>query len=284
VKRSIRSIIPAKKKPLGDNMSVDSPLPSPFVRQISPFLMLDHFGPHEVSPDHGFYVPPHPHRGFEPVTILFEGAIEHHDSAGNRAAITGGGVQWMTADSGLVHSEQAVESFAKAGGTIHGIQLWVNLPRDKKMTPPKYQNISSESIPVIESLSVKLRIISGEIDGIVGPAKTFTPVLAIHGIVSAGGSKTIEVPSSFNAFVYVTRGTLLLNGGERADAKHLVWLSNDGDEFDVSASSDGEFLLLAGEPIDEPVASYGPFVMNEPAEIMQAVEDYQSGAMGYLEN
>lgn len=284
MKRTIKSIIAAKKKPLGDNMSVNSPLPSPFVRQISPFLMLDHFGPHEVTPGNGFYVPPHPHRGFEPVTILFEGEIEHHDSAGNRAAISGGGVQWMTAGSGFVHSEGAVESFAKAGGTIHGIQLWVNLPREKKMTPPGYQNITSENIPVLESSGVKLRIISGEADGIEGPAKTFTPVLAIHGILSAGGSKTITVPSSFNAFVYVTRGTLLLASGERADAKHLVWLSNDGDEFDLSTDTGAEFLLLAGEPIDEPMVSYGPFVMNEPEEIMQAVEDYQSGAMGYLEN
>jgi quercetin 2,3-dioxygenase len=282
MKRSIKSIIPAKQKPLGDDMSVDSPLPSPFVRQISPFLMLDHFGPYQVSPGNGFYVPPHPHQGFEPVTILFEGAIEHHDSAGNRAAITGGGVQWMTAGSGFVHSEGAVESFANTGGSIHGIQLWVNLPRNRKMTPPKYQNILNENIPVVESSGVKLRIISGEIDGAQGPAKTFTPVLAIHGIITPGGSKSISVPSSFNAFVYVTRGTLLING-ERADAKHLVWFSNDGDEFDVSAASDAEFLLLAGEPIDEPVVSYGPFVMNEPEEIMQAVEDYQSGAMGYLE-
>jgi redox-sensitive bicupin YhaK (pirin superfamily) len=283
MKRSIKSIIPAKKKPLGDNMSVDSPLPSPFVRQISPFLMLDHFGPRQLSPNNGFSVPPHPHRGFEPITFLFDGAIEHHDSAGNRAAITGGGVQWMTAGSGFIHSEGAVESFARDGGTIHGIQLWVNLPKKLKMTPPKYQNISRDEIPVSESSGVTLRIIAGEAEGVNGPASTHTPVLALHGIVVTGGSRTVKVPSSFNAFVYVTVGELRVNG-EVAKAKHLVWLDMDGDEVEISSESGAEFMLFAGEPIDEPVVSYGPFVMNEHEEIVQAVEDYQSGKMGYLEN
>ena len=171
--KTVKKIIASEKKNLGPKQFVMSPLPNQWVGQISPFIMLDHFGPQHIPAGEPFFVPPHPHRGFAPVTILFDGEVEHKDSVGNVGRIKGGDIQWMTAGSGVVHSEGAPESFSKTGGVLHLIQLWINLPAAHKMTAPSYQEIKSDSIPVLQEGNSKVRVIAGEYKNLQGPAKTF---------------------------------------------------------------------------------------------------------------
>lgn len=264
------------------------PLPGPELDYLDPFLMLDHFGPLTVAPGGNGGLNPHPHRGFETVTIMLEGAMEHHDSLGNRGLMTPGDVQWMTAASGILHAEYHEKEFARQGGTLHGIQLWVNLPARHKMDPPGYQDLPQANIPMIERDGATIHLIAGEIDGVKGAARTHTPMLVARIAWQRAATVTIPIPENFNAAIYVIAGTIEFSNGQAATARQLCLLGNDGPTASIQglasghAAPDTMALLLAGETIGEPVASYGPFVMNTRAEIMQAVNDFQSGKMGRM--
>jgi hypothetical protein len=263
---------------------VKQPLPSQELNGVSPFLLLHHAGPSvHAARELKARLSPHPHRGFEPVTFLFNGKMHHKDSTGSEGFLEGGDVQWMTAGSGIIHSEGPSEAFAEEGGTIELVQLWVNLPRAHKMTKPKYQDIKRSTIPVIKENGFDFKLVAGSFKGSTGPATTFTPILAMMVDVTKGAETAIPVPESFNALVYVLDGQLETTGGHLHTGNMAVY-ENDGEGIHLHAVSAGKLLLLAGEPIREPVASYGPFVMNYPGEIKQAIMDYETGRMGVLES
>jgi quercetin 2,3-dioxygenase len=281
IMKTVKKVIPSHRKSLGEGQWVMSPLPNEWVQQISPFIMLDHFGPNHIPAGKPFSVPPHPHRGFEPVTILFEGEVEHKDSEGNNGHIKGGDVQWMTAGRGIIHSESAPKTFGETGGTMHLIQLWVNLPKKDKLSAPKYQDIPSTKIPIINHNNATLRVIAGEFESVKGPAETFTPILLIHGKLNADLTTTITIPKGFNASIFITKGELITDGFTVPE-QSLIWFNEENETIEISASRDSEFLLMAGEPINEPLSSYGPFVMNTKTELIEAIQDYEAGKMGVL--
>lgn len=263
---------------------VKQPLPNEELQQVSPFLLLHHGGPQTHAPGSmTARLSPHPHRGFEPVTFLFSGKIHHKDSTGSEGFLQTGDVQWMTAGSGIIHSEGPSAAFAKEGGDMEIIQLWVNLPREHKMTPPKYQDIKKENIPSIEENGFRLSVVAGESKGVKGPASTFTPILVLMLHFNDEGETEIEIPASYNSLVYVLDGELEVDG-TLLGKYNLGVFEKDGEGVRLKAKQKGKALLLAGEPINEPVASYGPFVMNYPGEIKQAIMDYELGKMGVLES
>jgi redox-sensitive bicupin YhaK (pirin superfamily) len=252
---------------------------------VSPFLLLDYAGPHEFAPaaaPRG--VGEHPHRGFETVTIVYQGELEHRDSAGHHGSIGPGDVQWMTAASGVLHQEFHSERFTREGGAFEVVQLWVNLPARFKMSPPRYQEILAEEIPnvALDDGAGSVRVIAGEFRGVAGPAQTFTPVMLWDMRLVAGRTVKLELPEGFMAGVALQRGAERVGGGEPLKAADFALLSRAGDELTLTAEDDAMILLLAGKPIDEPVAAQGPFVMNTPAEIQQAILDYQSGRLGQI--
>jgi quercetin 2,3-dioxygenase len=267
-------------------LKVRQPLPVPGLDQISPFILLHHAGPTEQQPNSmKERLSPHPHRGFEPVTFLFSGKLHHKDSAGHEGFLESGDVQWMTAGSGIIHSEGPSQAFATEGGTLELIQLWVNLPRDYKMTSPKYQDIKRNNIPILQKDGdkIELRLVAGEYEGVKGPASTFTKVLALMIHFEAGAQTTFSIPHTMNALLYVLDGDVE-TGGAKISRYDLAQFANESDTIDFKTFSKGHALLLAGEPIQEPVVSYGPFVMNYPGEIKQAILDYETGKMGVLES
>lgn len=260
---------------------VDRPLPGPDVDYVSPFLMIDHFGPTPVPAGSSGGLNPHPHRGFETVTFIFDGAMEHQDSLGNHGLLRPGDVQWMTAARGIVHAEYHEREFAKRGGSIHGIQLWVNLPARDKMTAAGYQDISSERIAEVSVDGGVARVIAGELRGVRGPARTHTPMLVAQLKLSAGAAMQIPVPQTWNALAYFIDGQGLA-GEEQVRSRQMLVFEDGAPIVELTASTDADVLLLAGEPIDEPVVSLGPFVMNTREQILQARDDYLSGRMGTL--
>ncbi len=280
-KKNIKQIINSEKQQIMPGMFVYSPFPKEELKQVDPFVLLHHFGPYEVNKAKSFSFEPHPHRGFEAVTFLFEGEFEHRDSSGGFGKLSGGDVQWMTAGSGIIHEEKQPDDFIEKGGIVHGIQLWINLPKGVKMSPPKYQDIRKADIPEIEDNNSKLRIIAGSHKGLTGPAKTFTPMLVIHGIMHYNSKIEIDIPAEFNALLYVTRGEIFICGDKISETQ-MVLMNNDGSEISINAKIDTEFLLLSGNPINEPVVQYGPFVMNTMGEIKQAFMDYRNGSMGKI--
>jgi quercetin 2,3-dioxygenase len=263
-------------------LDVLRPFPGPQLDYASPFLMLDHFGPDRIRPCDEGGLNPHPHRGFETVTFLFQGAMEHHDSSGGHGLLNAGGVQWMTAGSGIVHAEYRQKEFAHSGGVLEGVQLWVNLPRKFKMETPHYQDLPAEKFAVVKIASGEARVVAGELLGAHGPAATYTPIIAAHVKLDAGASVELPIPMNFNAYVYAVRGSGRSSGVSFV-TNQLVEYRGDGGSVQVTATEALDFLLLAGEPIDEPVVSWGPFVMNTREEIVQAREDYLAGRMGRLE-
>ena len=271
---------------VGDGFPVRNLIPGSTVgEQLSPFLLLDYAGPEQFAPtDRPRGVGEHPHRGFETVTIVYDGVVAHRDSTGSGGVIGPGDVQWMTAASGIVHEEMHEQEWAKQGGAFHAIQLWVNLPKAHKMSSPGYQTLLRTDIPVVELAdgTGRLRVIAGEFQGIKGPAKTFTPVHLYDVRVKAGSTAEITVPSGFNAAVFVLQGEASVNGSGPVKEAELARLDQTGERIVIVATADTVLLVLAGEPIDEPVARYGPFVMNTKAELVQAVNDYQAGKMGHL--
>lgn len=270
---------------VGDGFPVRNLFPSNgVVDEINPFLMLDYAGPTQFPPSHQPRgVEEHPHRGFETVTIAYQGSVDHRDSAGNAGTIHPGDVQWMTAASGVVHEEKHGREFTAAGGTFEMVQLWVNLPAAVKMTPPRYQGITNAEIPLSElAPGVVARIIAGELSGARGPAKTFTPITLVDLRLAAGSRSTIPLPAGQNFGVVLLRGDVTVQGQPMRGEAQIALLSQSGQTVELAAEADSLVLLLGGEPIHEPVASYGPFVMNTQDEIRQAVADYRAGRMGRL--
>ena len=262
---------------------VKQPLPAKDLSQVSPFVLLHHGGPTYHAPGSiKARLSPHPHRGFEPVTFVFDGKLHLKDSTGSEGFLKPGDVQWMTSGSGIIHSEGPSQEFAREGGNMEIIQLWVNLPREFKMTPPKYQDIKKESIPVIREDGFEISLVAGDYKGHKGPASTFTPIMAMMVYFNRGAKTAIEIPSGFNAMVYLLDGSLE-SKGTTVDAYQLAVFDREGQGIELNATTGGKLLLLAGEPVNEPVVSYGPFVMNYPGEIKQAVMDYEMGKMGVLE-
>jgi redox-sensitive bicupin YhaK (pirin superfamily) len=255
-------------------------------RQMSPFLMLDYAGPAEFpSTTERKGVGSHPHRGFETVTIVYEGEVAHKDSTGQGGIIGPGDVQWMTAGSGILHEEFHSEGFAKSGGTLNMVQLWVNLPARLKMTKPGYQAILDKQIPVINLMNDvgQARIIAGEFDGHQGPAHTFTPMSVID-LKLKKGSISIPVSEGWNVSLVVLKGAIEAGEGVVAKDAQMLMFSNQGQDIQVHVLEDSIALLLSGEPLDEPIVGYGPFVMNTKEEIAQAMQDFNSGSFGKIAN
>ncbi len=284
IMRTIARIINSNWEQVAPGFEIRRPLPSPGLRQVDPFLLLDHFGPLNIKAGKEPGVPDHPHRGFEPVSIILKGMAEHRDSMGNHGLVRSGGVQWMTAGSGVVHSEYMHADDETGEDILHGIQLWVNLPAELKMTKPAYQNITADKIPVVEEPEnhARIRVISGEYHGTKGPAKTHTPVLIFHLELGEDGKASIPIPGSFNACYYVLEGSA---GSDQPAAEgSLVLFQQEGDAVEIFSKKGANILLLAGEPLNEPLASYGPFVMNTQQELVEAVRDYQEGKMGSIDH
>lgn len=280
--KKVKKILAATDKHIGNGNYVKSPLPSEFVDQISPFIMLDHFGPAQVTTKKPFYVPPHPHKGFEPVTLLFKGEVLHRDSMGNVGNLKAGDVQWMTAGRGVIHSEGVPAAFLEKGGEMELIQLWVNLPRSAKQHEPRYQDLRGENFPLIKEGDAGLKLIAGDYKGQKSGTELLTPVLVMHGRLDKDGKTEIEIPSGYNASVYTLKGNLLTDGFE-VTPQNLIWYQEEGSIISLTATEDSEFVVLSGQPILEPIVNYGPFVMNTRAELVEAIEEYQSGKMGVLE-
>ena len=265
---------------------VKQPLPASRLEQISPFLLLHHFGG-TAEPGHDpLGVGPHPHRGFEPVTFLFKGGIKHRDSRGNTGLLAAGDVQWMTAGMGIIHSEYASPDFLEKGGEMEGIQLWVNLARKDKMVQPRYQDIKKDTIPKVNPTKGEghVAIVAGELNGLTGAAKTYSPINAFMAVLEPGALIDIPLPESHNSFVYILDGEGELNAEKSVHGEQLIQFGLDGDGIQFKATSQTRLLIVSGAPIDEPLAQYGPFVMNNQTEIMEAMRDYQMGKMGvYIE-
>lgn len=247
---------------------------------ISPFLLLDHAAPEAFPPaEQPRGVGRHPHRGFETVTIAYQGGVEHHDSAGNQGTIGPGDVQWMTAASGIVHEEWLESAFNRRGGTMEMAQLWVNLPSKHKMAAPAYQDIRSQQIPTVTDGGASVRVIAGEFRGVKGPARTFTPINVWDTQIKAGHRIEMDFPEGYTTLLAILKGKVTINGDETAAAAELAILDRAGTRIILEATEDAVILVLNGEPIDEPVVGYGPFVMNTHEEIHQAVRDFQSGRL-----
>ncbi len=250
---------------------------------VSPFLMLDYAGPAKFEPTESRRgVGEHPHRGFETVTIVYDGEVEHRDSTGAGGVIGPGDVQWMTAAAGILHEEFHSDAFAKKGGAFEMVQLWVNLPAKDKMAKPGYQTILKADIPTVElpNDAGALRVIAGAYAGKTGPARTFTDLNVWDAQVKAGKSVVLDIPEGHTLSVLVLAGVIQIDGEEIVREAQMAVLAREGGAIRIEANSDTKILVLTGEPIDEPVASYGPFVMNSEAEIRQAFDDFRSGRFG----
>ncbi len=281
--RSVAHILPSARMQMG-KISIRQSLPTERVSQISPFLLLHHFGPFQAQPgEDPLDIGPHPHRGFEPVTFLYSGGIRHKDSRGNEGILRGGDIQWMTAGRGIIHSERASREFLENGGVMEGIQLWINLPKRFKLEEPGYQDIKSDQLPILADphSSAQTKVVAGTYRGVRGPARTFTPLLVLQIGLGQGGETEVEIPPGFNACVYLLSGNAQLNHNFEYPAGTLLHFRNDGDGFSLTGLEPTQALVLAGEPIDEPLAQWGPYVMNEQSELLEAMRDYQMGKMGF---
>ncbi len=284
MKKQLLLVAPGQPAQVGDGFFINRALPTRRFPDISPFLMLDHAGPTTFPPsDKQRGVDEHPHRGFETVSIVFKGALEHRDSAGNSGTIYAGDVQWMTAGSGLVHEEKHERNFNKEGGTLEMIQLWVNLPAAHKMTPPKYQELQANDIPVVAlGDQSQVRLIAGDLGTNKGAATTFTDLQVWDVKVAAGETIDLAVKSNQSGILYMLSGSATINGEKNIQTKEVAFFDPQGDQISITAEADSQFVWLGGEAIKEPVFSYGPFVMNTEQEIVEAINDFRAGKMGSL--
>ena len=281
-------IVLAPKQPhfVGDGFRVHNFIPSGYgltMERMDPFIMLDYASRYHFPPTgkpKGVGV--HPHRGFETVTIAYKGSVAHHDSAGGGGEIKEGDVQWMTAASGVLHKEYHAESFCATGGDFQMVQLWVNLPAKDKMSTPKYQAIENSNIPKIKVEGGIVEVIAGAYQNHKGAASTFTPVNMLNAKLASGGSAEFSFPSNHNTCILVIEGEVILNDTEDVPLDHLALFKNEGETFTIKASQDSIVLILSGEPINEPIAAHGPFVMNTREQIMEAFQDYELGKFGDL--
>jgi redox-sensitive bicupin YhaK (pirin superfamily) len=273
----------------GGGFLVHRPFPTNTLSDFDPFLLFDEMGPMDVLPGEAKGAPDHPHRGFETVTYMLSGSFRHKDSQGHQGKLNPGDVQWMTAGRGVIHAEEPSDEFQESGGRLHGVQLWVNLPKAEKMIRPNYQEIPAEKIPSARSSdgNVEVRVIAGESLGARAVIETRTPIFYLDLALKPGGRVVQPVAPNFNAFAYVLEGPVLF--GNRAvpvPRGNMVSFDRDGDEVRIEApresQSPARVLLIGGLPLNEPIARYGPFVMNTQKEIREAFEDYQSGRMGAI--
>lgn len=272
---------------VGDGFRVHNFIPGRYhleMERMTPFILLDYNSKYRFDPsEHPLGVGVHPHRGFETVTIAYKGRVEHHDSHGGGGIIGEGDVQWMTAASGVLHKEYHEKEWSRKGGVFQMVQLWVNLPAANKMSEPKYQAIANASMgkAQLPDNSGTVEVIAGEYGGIKGPAYTFTPIHLYNLRMNRGGGVDLSFPSDYTTGLLVIDGSVKVNG-EKAPADHFILMANDGEQFGVEASEEAVVLVMSGEPIREPIAARGPFVMNTQEEILQAFEDYNQGKFGYL--
>jgi redox-sensitive bicupin YhaK (pirin superfamily) len=298
--RSVSRIINSIKTTEGGGFIVNRPFPTNALLDFDPFLLLDEMGPKNWKPGEAKGAPDHPHRGFETVTYMLEGRFEHKDSRGNSGKLGPGDVQWMTAGAGVIHSEMPEKEFLRTGGKLHAFQLWVNLPQRDKMITSRYQDIPSSKIPVAqtEDGAVKVKAIAGEALGARAIIQTRTPIFYLHFTLQPGAKVVQPVPKEYNAFAYVINGKAIFGTTEKqkiAKTGQMIIFDNDGEEIVVSAPAHDtastttttnksalDMLLIGGVPLNEPVARYGPFVMNTKEEILKAIEDYQNGQMGKI--
>ncbi len=285
--RSVKGIITSIATKEGAGFAVRRPFPTQSLSLIDPFLLLDHMEPVTLAPGAARGAPDHPHRGFETVTYMLEGHFVHRDSAGNSGTIGPGDVQWMTAGQGVVHSEMPDQDLLENGGRLHGFQIWVNLPAKEKMISPRYQDIPSSQIPIAESEDGKVwvKVIAGKSMGKEAVIDTKTPITFLHVKLQPGAKLLQQIPHAYNTFAYVVEGKGYF-GKEQlpAETDQLVLFSDDGENVFLQAAEKQSLsvLILGGLPLGEPVARYGPFVMNTQNEIVQALQDYQSGRMGAI--
>lgn len=288
--RSIEVVVPPREPHyVGDGFRVHNFIPGAYrldMKRMDPFIMLDY--------NSKFYFPPtdkprgvsvHPHRGFETVTIAYKGKVAHQDSSGGGGVIGEGDVQWMTAASGILHKEFHEENFSKQGGDFQMVQLWVNLPAKDKMSAPKYQGISNTDIAkyVLPENGGLVEVIAGTYQGLKGSANTFTPLHLLNARLNKNAKASFDFPQHFNTALLVIEGSIRVNGIEKVPTDHLVLFENDGTEFSLEALENAVILILSGEPLNEPIAAHGPFVMNTHREIVQAIQDFHAGKFGYLE-
>ena len=257
------------------------------MKRMSPFLLLDYAPVHYFPPNNGAPrgVGPHPHRGIETVTIAYKGKVEHNDSTGAGGIIEEGGVQWMTSGSGILHKEYHEKNFSKKGGEMQMVQLWVNLPTKDKMTTPKYQNLNNKDLSKVEleNNTGSIDIIAGEYEDHKGPAASFSPLSLFNVKLKKGKGTSFSFNENHNTGLLIIKGSVTVNNSEKAPTNHFVLFKNKGKEFTLRADEDATILVLSGEPIDEPIASYGPFVMNTNEEIKQTIDDFNNGKFGYLD-
>ena len=278
---------PARPGMVGDGFRVFNYFPNEELTQqrVSPFLLMDFNAEYDFGPsDHLRGVDVHPHKGFETVTIAYKGSVAHHDSTGNSGVINPGDVQWMTAGAGILHKEYHEKEFSKKGGPFEMIQLWVNLPAKNKLANPHYQAITADQMGKVTLADNNgiVNVIAGSFNEHKGPATTFTPVNMFDIRLNKGGKLTTNIPVNHNTVLLVVNGEIDVNGGKAAQ-HDFVLFKNEGEEITISADSDSVLLLLSGEPINEPIAQYGPFVMNTHRELQEAFQEFQSGKFGVLE-
>jgi len=283
-------IAPQRYHWVGDGFRVNNYIPSAYgleMDRMSPFVLLDYnskytFGPSEKPKGVGV----HPHRGFETVTIAYKGRIEHHDSSGGGGIIGEGDVQWMTAASGILHKEFHEREWSKKGGEFQMVQLWVNLPAKHKMSNPRYQPIENAKMGryLLGNNQGEIEVIAGEYMGTKGSAQTFSPMHLFNARLKKGAKANFSFPENYNTALLIIEGSVVVNGTKEAPTDNFVLMANDGEQFTVEATDDAVVLILSGEPLNEPIAAQGPFVMNTRAELMEAYEDFHSGKFGYLED
>ena len=287
--KSIQQILPPPAPHMvGDGFRVHNFFPTGYnigKNRMSPFFMMDYNSKIDFSPrENPRGVGVHPHRGFETVTIAYHGKVAHHDSTGNSGVISEGDVQWMTAASGILHKEYHEEEFSKKGGPFQMIQLWVNLPAKDKMSKPKYQAITNDQLSKYQlDNGGVVEVIAGEFKGVKGAASTFTPIEMYNAKIKKGAAVTFDLPENFNTGILVVEGAVKVNG-EKAPADNFILFKNEGETISIEAEEDSILFVISGKPINEPIAAYGPFLMNTNEELEQALEDFNKGKFGYLED
>lgn len=281
-------VSPPSPRFVGDGFRVHNFIPSIYpmnMERMNPFVLLDYASKFYFSPtDTPRGVGVHPHKGFETVTIAYKGKVAHHDSHGGGGVIGEGDVQWMTASSGILHKEYHEEEWSKQGGDFQMVQLWVNLPKKDKMSPPKYQALVNADIPryKIENNQGEIEVIAGMYKDIKGAAFTFSPINLLNAKLKKGSKADFSFPSEYNTALVLIEGSILVNGTDKAPTNHLLLMAHDGEHFEIEATEDALVLVLSGEPINEPIAARGPFVMNTEGELKQAYLDYREGKFGEL--
>jgi redox-sensitive bicupin YhaK (pirin superfamily) len=280
--RSIRQIIPSEKINMG-GIILQQPLPNSIIEQIDPFILIHH-GALPVKKGKGQKesgVGPHPHRGFSPVTFVFKGGVQHQDSLGNNEIVTKGGTQWINAGKGIIHSERPTKEMVDNGGENEIIQFWVNTPAKHKMESPDYIPLSEKDTPSIKKKKATIQVVAGNFENIVGPAKTYSPQTLLRFETKSGADLSFSLPKSYNTIIYLLDGAIE-SDGKLIQSKEMAWYENNAENIEIKVLKSSRFIVLSGEPLKEPLVTYGPFVMNTREELNTAILDYQNGEMGTL--